>query len=444
MPFPVPPALRILRPFATPTGAGDTLQAQDTTGIPDGAVAQVVSNGQFYYLNKSSSATADGDNIIQPAAGTGRWFMAALPFANLLWVNPLGLSTGTGSVQSPLQTPAAALALVPSGASATLVLAPGDYSATPALSIADRDINIICLGGAVTGAKTPLARAVLPSVTFAASAATMQFYASNCALPSVTVQDTVNATLVNCTSVWSDAGNLATVRATGEPLGFGSDPPQSISGTIGSSVLYGMLVGDLSGANIISTRGRVNTGATVAATSNLAFYTHEFNSGATCTATTGLFMDQWSLFQALEASVNLGATPPISVQETSSLRFQWGAQVWANNNYLNPFANFGTAQASAAIEWLAAPRQCYAAEIFVQAAATFAEDKTFTLHSATTVAGLNAGATGLAITLPTGQLRAQAGLATPVPVPMGNFLAMRGTFTTTVNGTVVQVQVVLY
>ena len=188
----------------------------------------------------------------------------------------------------------------------------------------------------------------------------------------------------------------------------------------------------------------MNTGATVAASANMAFYTHEFNSGATCTAGTGLFMDQWSLFQALEAGVSMGATPPISVQEASSLRFQWGAANWANNNYLNPFANFGTAQASAAGEWLAAPRQCYAAEIFVQVGAALGEDKTFTLHSATTLAGLNAGATLLTITLPSGQLRASAGLTTPVPVPLGNFLALRGTFTTSVTGTVVQVHVVLY
>ena len=73
--FPAPVQLRILGPFASVLGAGDTLQAKNTTGLPDGAVAQVASNKRLYVLDTSSSVTPSGSDIVQPTSGPGRWFM---------------------------------------------------------------------------------------------------------------------------------------------------------------------------------------------------------------------------------------------------------------------------------------------------------------------------------------------------------------------------------
>lgn len=75
MAFPVPPTLRILGPFAAVLGAGDTLQAKDTAGLPDGAIAQVAANKRLYVLDASSSVAASGSDIVQPTTGSGRWFM---------------------------------------------------------------------------------------------------------------------------------------------------------------------------------------------------------------------------------------------------------------------------------------------------------------------------------------------------------------------------------
>jgi len=353
-------------------------------------------------------------------------------FANLLWVNALAPSPGTGSVAEPFPTPAAALAAVPSGASATIVLAPADYSATPALSIADRDINLICLGGAITGTKTPRARAVLPAVTFAASAATMQFYASQCVFGTVTVSDAVNAVLENCSvTLFVDAGNLAVVRANGGPESFGGSPQETINGSIGTSVFYGIGVQSLSGQNFTGSRGRVLAGGTgVVMSVSAGCYDHEFDA-STIFQGPGIFIDSWSLFQAVENAVNLGVAPKLSVQELPAFILNWGALNYNNNLWLNPFLKSASAAASAALEWIAAPRDCYATAMHLQTAAAVGADVTMTLHQATTVAGLAAAPTALACTLVNPALFADSGLSpfatTPVFCARGSFLAVRAT-----------------
>ena len=76
MPVPVPVGLRIIGPFSTALGVGG-LQGQSTYELPDGAIAQVVSNERQYYLNKTSTTPPSGDDVIQPGAGPGRWFKQA-------------------------------------------------------------------------------------------------------------------------------------------------------------------------------------------------------------------------------------------------------------------------------------------------------------------------------------------------------------------------------
>lgn len=66
-----------LAPRATlgPAGNGDALANINTTPLADGASVYVLSSRALFRLNKTSSAVADGVNIIAPIAGPGRWFI---------------------------------------------------------------------------------------------------------------------------------------------------------------------------------------------------------------------------------------------------------------------------------------------------------------------------------------------------------------------------------
>src|ERR1041385_7330882 len=73
-------------------------------------------------------------------------------FPNLIWVNNRADgSIATGSVNKPFPTIAAAIAAAPTDVGSTLMVAPGTY-AEAGVTITDRDISIICLGGAEPGA----------------------------------------------------------------------------------------------------------------------------------------------------------------------------------------------------------------------------------------------------------------------------------------------------
>lgn len=70
-----PASLRIANPVSTVEGAEDSLQAINTTELPDGAVVLCSENHAFYELRKASGATASGDEIVAPAqGGPGRWY----------------------------------------------------------------------------------------------------------------------------------------------------------------------------------------------------------------------------------------------------------------------------------------------------------------------------------------------------------------------------------
>jgi len=82
-----PPALRVLGPFPATTGADDSLQAQNTFEVPDGAIAYVVSSGAVFQFQRASTATAVTNAILVPAAGPGRWVLLSSTFssANPAW-----------------------------------------------------------------------------------------------------------------------------------------------------------------------------------------------------------------------------------------------------------------------------------------------------------------------------------------------------------------------
>lgn len=364
-----------------------------------------------------------GSSSSSSSSGAGE-----VAFPNLIWVNASASAGGTGSVNLPFQTPSEGVNAIPVGGSGTILLAPGDYSATPAIDIAGRNVTFECLGGVQTGVLTPRARAVMPAIRFIASAGTLLFTAAQCEFGTLTVQTAIDATLFNCSSSWIDAGGLATVRSIGEPETFLGSPQQTISGSINSALLYGMRVQSLSGANIIATRGRlVAGGAGIVASANAAFYDHEFDAGGViASAPTGLFLDQWSWFQANEAGVNfVAAAPAVSVQELSPLQWQWGAFVYNVNQYLNPWANFGTAQAAPTGEWIAVERNCFASDIHVQIATALANPLEVTLFTGATIAGV--AATTLKATVPAGQLFADFGLTTPVKLARGQFATAKVT-----------------
>lgn len=70
-----PAALRLHTPVATIAGADDALAAINTSDLPDGALCFVTEALTLYELRKTSTATADGSNIVAPTqGGLGRWY----------------------------------------------------------------------------------------------------------------------------------------------------------------------------------------------------------------------------------------------------------------------------------------------------------------------------------------------------------------------------------
>jgi len=351
-------------------------------------------------------------------------------FANLLWVNALAAAGGTGSVVAPFQTPAQAVAAVPSGASATIVLAPSDYSATPAISIVDRDITFECFGNVESGARSPIARAKLPAITFGVSTGTLQFCARNCdMLAGVTCLDAVNANLYGCSAVWTDAGAVSDVRAFGFPELFAGLPQQSFNGSCGNCFLWGCSTTSLACTNFSGVLGRVMAGGTgIVGTNTVGARQYEFDAGGVVfQAPGGVFLDDWSLFQALENGANLGVAPALSTQELNSYPYVWCSGGWDNNQFLNPSGIKGfAASATAVLEWMSAPRKLFVTRIAAQLSAVIANDVTFTLHQAATLGAL--AATTVAITVTAGQLRATpVDFPTPLVVPQGNYMAVQVT-----------------
>jgi len=69
-----PAALRVLTSVVNPLGP-DSLEAINTTELPDGCLCVVTAIPAMYEYRKTSSAAADGVNIVAPVGGgAGRWF----------------------------------------------------------------------------------------------------------------------------------------------------------------------------------------------------------------------------------------------------------------------------------------------------------------------------------------------------------------------------------
>jgi hypothetical protein len=69
-----PPALMVLSPRLTTEGdPSASVAGIDTTPLADGAVVYCLATQQAYRLNKQSSVGADGNTVIAPLHGPGRW-----------------------------------------------------------------------------------------------------------------------------------------------------------------------------------------------------------------------------------------------------------------------------------------------------------------------------------------------------------------------------------
>ncbi len=86
-----PAALRLNTPVATLAGADDSLEAINTTELPNGALCTVLENNAIYFLRKNSVVAASSPLIIAPAqGGTGRWYLyeSVIDFQNVALVVP--------------------------------------------------------------------------------------------------------------------------------------------------------------------------------------------------------------------------------------------------------------------------------------------------------------------------------------------------------------------
>lgn len=75
-----PPALLHVGPFQRISAGDSALAAYNTTLLADGAWAYVVEDKGIWFLDKLSTSTPDGSNVVQPAVGPGRWVrIGAIP-----------------------------------------------------------------------------------------------------------------------------------------------------------------------------------------------------------------------------------------------------------------------------------------------------------------------------------------------------------------------------
>lgn len=68
-----PPSLHIVGPFATADGDLPSLASQATQLLVDGAMAYVVDGKGIWFLDKKSTSTPDGTNVVSALGGPGRW-----------------------------------------------------------------------------------------------------------------------------------------------------------------------------------------------------------------------------------------------------------------------------------------------------------------------------------------------------------------------------------
>lgn len=136
-----PADLRILQSIATVFGAQDSLQSINTTKVSDRALVLCAENNSIYILRKDSTTAPSGNDIVQPAAGPGRWFIypsggGGADFVNL--PNTFFVAQGTtvaladqiGNIEAPFETLAQALAAIVALPTAPkcIIVFPGDYS----------------------------------------------------------------------------------------------------------------------------------------------------------------------------------------------------------------------------------------------------------------------------------------------------------------------------
>lgn len=69
-----PPSLHIVGPFKTLEGdPSSSLAACNTALLVDGAIAYVVEGKGIWFLDKLSTSTPNGDNVLAVVGGPGRW-----------------------------------------------------------------------------------------------------------------------------------------------------------------------------------------------------------------------------------------------------------------------------------------------------------------------------------------------------------------------------------
>jgi hypothetical protein len=62
--------------------AGDYLVNQETYKLPNGCICYVHRNRAFYILDKDSTTPADGEAVLVPGVGPGRWLIWPTPYSN--------------------------------------------------------------------------------------------------------------------------------------------------------------------------------------------------------------------------------------------------------------------------------------------------------------------------------------------------------------------------
>jgi len=207
-----PPSLLILSPRLTRTGSPDaSVEGLNTTTLGDGAVVYCAENKGEYQLDRTSTAVPDGNTVIAPTTGPGRWLLlaggggAGGPPWTVLKVVDVGTTVPVpdqnGSADFPYGTIQAAV-----DAGATRLMLVGGPSAE----------NVVVPGGelAITVADFQAFPGAIASVTFSAPGSFSAQLAGR--IGAITMPDNSAVDLRNCDQVGTlTLGNKAFARLEG-------------------------------------------------------------------------------------------------------------------------------------------------------------------------------------------------------------------------------------
>lgn len=173
--------------------------------LDDGCEVYVRSESQYYTLDKTSGATADGATVIAPLSGSpiagfanARWLSSSSSedgITSLLWVDPEAAETGDGSYSRPFQTIQEAIDLAEESPTTqwTINCLPGDCGDADIPAALNPSQLTIVGYSSLYESET---RTLIGQITYTVTAANTRFYVRNCDLTDIEIVGSGSASMI--------------------------------------------------------------------------------------------------------------------------------------------------------------------------------------------------------------------------------------------------------